>query len=560
MPEADPEVGYAREREVHRLNKIFRSTFNAVNNHHQYLKDGFVPMTDALASMQRYKCKGYNPLPGDVVEILGADLMWDVGLITQSRNVHGLQKDDDISVETWLESVQEGWGSRFGARFRAAGGIEDVEDLKLMRPSADVLEAWLDPEAKLSLSGSIDGSPSLSHSSRLSFAGAIGEPASPSEVRTLFDTIQSLGSVNMDSDQQDEPEFKCDVITATSFKTGVSRGNEADELRCSTKAVRLIYGEGPRLWMENALLRAEHLMRMEKYHPDDFEEIEWKEWGMKQFGLWLEHADNKVFAEFHKGTTAGEQAALFDVVILPFEFFDRIKSWEFADGDVSCYTYLSVLGQGYMLPLFTLFIQFVVPSLLLIDTYAEYRDYLACEGQYNNEFKPPLFAPGRCEPVENDWYCPQRGSTVMKMMMFCAMLMYMIKVVPDNWYEFVKKIGDGDSDISRLQSLRRMVWELDEDTTLHKIGYRVDAFMCGIYLCLLYSANIAIIYFSNQVIDIILNALAIEFVSQLDELVVGSSWWDKDYRYLKAGAIEMVIRRYVKLQVRRVWLNFVVQT
>jgi hypothetical protein len=59
---------YARQQTIHRLNKTFRSTYNAASNHHNYLKWGFVPMSDALASMQRYKSDGYNPLPGDIGE------------------------------------------------------------------------------------------------------------------------------------------------------------------------------------------------------------------------------------------------------------------------------------------------------------------------------------------------------------------------------------------------------------------------------------------------------------------------------------------------------------
>ena len=71
------------------------------------------------------------------------------------------------------------------------------------------------------------------------------------------------------------------------------------------------------------------------------------------------------------------------------------------------------------------------------------------------------------------------------------------------------------------------------------------------YECVLYLLNIYILYTTQDVTDILLNALAIEFVHQLDESYVDSAWWDTDFRYIKAGAIELVIRKYLNLHVLR---------
>jgi hypothetical protein len=90
----------------------------------------------------------------------------------------------------------------------------------------------------------------------------------------------------------------------------------------------------------------------------------------------------------------------------------------------------------------------------------------------------------------------------------------------------------------------------DEDEFLQKVGFRVDGIMNSSYHCALYTLNIFLLFWTDDVTEIILNALAIEFVKEIDEIISSSGWYDgSDYRYLKAGAIEMVIRRYVSFHV-----------
>jgi hypothetical protein len=79
------------------------------------------------------------------------------------------------------------------------------------------------------------------------------------------------------------------------------------------------------------------------------------------------------------------------------------------------------------------------------------------QGEYADAFHPPVFAPDKCVAVEGDGYCPQRGELTFKLMIFCAMLIYVAKVVPDNWNSFYSKVADGASDASQLQSLRKKV-------------------------------------------------------------------------------------------------------
>ena len=99
--------------------------------------------------------------------------------------------------------------------------------------------------------------------------------------------------------------------------------------------------------------------------------------------------------------------------------------------------------------------------------------------------------------------------------------------------------------MNNLNKLRKVVHDTDEDTLLAKFGFQFDKIMNSSYHCALYLLNIFLLFWTEDVADIILNALAIEFIKNIDEAITAGCWYDSDYRYLKAGAFENVIRHYV---------------
>ena len=54
--------------------------------------------------------------------------------------------------------------------------------------------------------------------------------------------------------------------------------------------------------------------------------------------------------------------------------------------------------------------------------------------------------------------------------------------------------------------------------------------------------NIFVIINTNEVIEIVLNALAFIFVAQIDEDIARSGWYDPDKRWLTAGAMETAMQ------------------
>jgi len=65
-----------------------------------------------------------------------------------------------------------------------------------------------------------------------------------------------------------------------------------------------------------------------------------------------------------------------------------------------------------------------------------------------------------------------------------------------------------------------------------------------------------ILFNTVDVLDIILNALACEFVHQLDEKIAHSDWWDSDLRYIQAGTQQLVLQAFVRLRVIESPRNF----
>jgi hypothetical protein len=54
--------------------------------------------------------------------------------------------------------------------------------------------------------------------------------------------------------------------------------------------------------------------------------------------------------------------------------------------------------------------------------------------------------------------------------------------------------------------------------------------------------NILIVINTDDAFEILLNALAFEFIIELDELFPKSRWWDPDRRWISAGSLELVIQ------------------
>ena len=256
-------------------------------------------------------------------------------------------------------------------------------------------------------------------------------------------------------------------------------------------------------------------------------------------------------------------------LLTPFEVMDRIvedtDNWDFTDSNITVYTYYGVLGSGLAMVLVTFAIQFL--SFLVLF----FNQFLEIDGDSNLRFEVisreignssrldffPEAAPfASFLGLENifaiphtsaERFCPQTGRTYGKILLFVMILLYCVKVLPDTLYIWFRVSGGDPSTSSKINSLRSIIWDKDHDSIAQQVGFKIDRFMNTGFICLLFMAMLLILLATDNLIDIILNALAIEFIHQVDEKLADSEWWDRDGRWIQAGTVELLLLSELKL-------------
>jgi hypothetical protein len=329
------------------------------------------------------------------------------------------------------------------------------------------------------------------------------------------------------------------------YNAGAYKMLREEALRAPTEGLRRIFGKGPWLWQQYALLRYEHRVRFQQFHHQDFYEEQAEKWARDLFYEWVDDVRNAAFKERWDAVGLTGQKELEGNIFMPFIQIDEMTGqtceeavWDWDDGNISAFTYLAVLGGGSTIPLLVFLMQLTIP-LLLID---------AAVGSREATFWDSLTT---CSSEREDWVWAvhpvdgEQGSFKTlygRAMIFLVIAYYLFKVVPDTFLSFFNTAGTADSTYSRLMSLRKTIWDQGDDRWLQMVGFKMDLYMNTAFECILYLFNLFIIFNTNEILDVILNALAIEFVHQLDEEFRHSEWWDSGNRYMMAGAVELVIQ------------------
>jgi hypothetical protein len=191
---------------------------------------------------------------------------------------------------------------------------------------------------------------------------------------------------------------------------------------------------------------------------------------------------NKAFQEYYAQQEQGAKDALLDVMSEPFEMIDDIVNVWFKDfeEEVSCYTYLSFLGQDFFFTTISLGVQILVPLVLLSSSLKDLRHQIRCDQQDYDE----LDDNHQCEELgiysdDSTIMCTQRSDGALgRLMLIGVLFYYAVTVVPDQLNRFYTIYGDSEDTISRMNSLRKYVYDQDEDGLItSKIGYRLDMSM-----------------------------------------------------------------------------------
>lgn len=469
------------------------------------------------------------------------------GLTNQERtSSHG---EDD--VDKLLEDVKKGVQKHMIYRTRGVVKFEDLlgtlKDYKRdgYQPKPGTVIETIDAsmEWNLAIVSNIYAAP---EEEAVAFAGLLDNVA----IHEIANDEKKNLILKMDSQEK----YCCTAITQDTDRTGMlSHGNDPDEVRPAKAAVIATWGYAPLYWMQYQLLFAEQQMRFEKYHAFDFEEINWKHWINERFEKYIkDKKNNKAFCEYYheqEKENPGSCDALKRLIFEPFETMDSIinKWFDGFDGAVSCYMYFSFLGRDVFFVLASFLIQVIIPMSLFMVSLRQHKTNIQelCAEKGEAFTNNGYILGGQCGSHSEMNPRFDEDRLACRLAFIGIVLYYMVKVLPDEMNNFVTVASESQDTISRLNSLRKAVYNMDEDDIFQKLGYRLSVFMNSTYNTGLYIINILVLFTYSDPWDIVLNALAVEFIKDVDESFTLSAAYDEEYRWLKAGALEMVIQRFL---------------
>jgi len=358
------------------------------------------------------------------------------------------------------------------------------------------------------------------------------------------------------------------------YSIGSSTLIPPDQVRAPEEALKRVFGFGPWLWQQWAALQMESFTRFQADHERDFTNANFVKIARDLWEYWVTHKSNRDFRALYESIDVDnpdkdegfiEKASvrldgkdkvrkpvgcadkLTDHILSPFRVMDDIaknKDGKYTlVGDVSLFTYVSFLGSGWITALVTLSIQFAVPGILL---------YSAMSDANNGASSGPSRFPSiQSPPVGNTtWqtFCSNDGYILGRLMNVVVLLLYTIRVLPNLLYELYSTSGEDDTGSSKMDEVRRQVFEAGDDTLFMQIGYKLDVYANSVYVVILMSIMLFILFITDDIFSIILNALALEFVAGLDEELCSGDWYDPGGRYITAGAGEIMLRMVLQLE------------
>jgi len=290
----------------------------------------------------------------------------------------------------------------------------------------------------------------------------------------------------------------------------------------------------------------------------DFKSVNFRAEATELWNIWLEEKANKEFKDHLKRVEKhfpGSNNKLLTHMLTPFNLMDEVSKsedeWHFDSGsDINTYMYVSLLGSGFITSLVVLMIQILVPTLLL---QAQITNPSGGHLRFNINETYNFTDPDGLYHDEWELFCSGDGSTVGRIMNIVVLLLYTVRILPDLLYNFFASSGEGETSKERLNSLRKVIWDTGDDTLWMQIGYKINKYANGFYVAILMTIMLFILFLTDDIFSIILNALALEFVHNLDEELATGDWFDPGARYISAGVTELVIRSILNLDAFKHW-------
>jgi len=363
--------------------------------------------------------------------------------------------------------------------------------------------------------------------------GQVGEMLS-------FNEDKEGGGNDGDGDEED--------ITYLYRVSGTKKAVSEENLRVSEEGLVRMFGFGPWIWQQFTLIKLEQSLRIQEGHQNDFETFDAVAFAEIKWNEWLFSESNTAFRRQFKSRLISEYCrfALKDHILKPFQIVQKIAfnapGWDVSESnEFGVFTYTSHFGTGLAIPLIVCAIQWMIPVLLVINSVNNGPDI----GDLTNitEVADYIFCV-------SDEEASKKLKLLTTCMVLCIQLLYTTKVVVDRLVSFLTSLGVdlefGTYNVFyRFGALRTLVREQRKESVGQSLGYTLDLLMNTFYICFLYMVNIFNILQAAAPFEVLLNALALEFVGQIDEEFASSKWWDPDRRWMKAAGIKLALQAHI---------------
>jgi len=319
------------------------------------------------------------------------------------------------------------------------------------------------------------------------------------------------------------------------------------------------------------MLRMEQFVRFQDNHERDFQSVNFLDNADLLWDTWMDDPRNSDFKALFMSKPESAREKLKVHMLQPFSLITHMihdrEFWDFEGAECSVYQYNSFLGSGYVVSFLIITIQALVPFCMLVfavrwsnrfPLFLASTNVINLEDGANGPTTDGNILPLNYTVLSTDlssvfwttWpiFCGMPVAFDQMYMNIIIFLVYVIRVVPQVVDAFYSHVGDKADTNSRLNSLRKISWLQGDDNLWMMLGYKLDRYLNSAYVALVNLIMLFILYITASTIDIILNALAIEFVISFDEEVAQSIWYDPDQRYLMASAIEILLRGELLLE------------
>lgn len=153
------------------------------------------------------------------------------------------------------------------------------------------------------------------------------------------------------------------------YETAVDHKLDESQIRWPREALRRIFGLGPWAWQQWACLKLEKKLRFQEGHQDDLELLDIRDYALELWEVWLTDPRNTEFRNLFERVGISGQNELLHHITSPFNLMHEIVNntndeWTLEDAETSIFTYVSLLGAGFLDATIVFLLELAMPIIL----------------------------------------------------------------------------------------------------------------------------------------------------------------------------------------------------